>query len=110
VDSFPIILSQDLLSLDMASYTWTNRTGLSASSPCGRYNAAFVRLNDTTLLLVGGESKDGSDTNIALNDAWLLDVRSWAWTQLNTGFSLPYLRGHSVAIVNNIAYLYGGGM
>ena len=96
-------LNDDLLQLDMNSYTWT-QIRPSGASPQRRSRSSLTAVSDTQLLLHGG---DGGDLSI-LNDTWILDLPSQTWKQHISNMALPrYGHTGSVGLNNSIAILSG---
>ncbi|KIZ03963.1 hypothetical protein MNEG_3997 [Monoraphidium neglectum] len=102
----------DLWSLNVEDWEW-RRVEVAASSPLPpkRDMAALAALADGRLLLFGGRS----EAQRALNDAWVFDTSTSAWTQLKPEGPLPPPRKmHALAPVPAVpgqppaAALFGG--
>ncbi|CAB3979713.1 kelch domain-containing 2-like [Paramuricea clavata] len=69
----------DLHCLDLQSFTWSGRLQVTGPEPCGRSWHVFVTCGPKHILLHGGFDA----TNKELDDAWLLDVHSLTWIEID---------------------------
>ena len=59
-------------------YTW-GQLATTGTKPSARHGQSSILYNGQTVMFGG---RDDSDSN--KNDAWILDLTSYAWTQLTT--------------------------
>ena len=77
------------------TYVWHHhqRDNESSERPKRRYLHHAVAINDSTMIVYGGQQGDPTDIfdTVNVKDAWLFDIKRYQWQRLNTsGSSIPY--------------------
>ena len=101
----------DVFSLDLNTYEWTNRTPshINGPAPVERAAHSCVMWRERKMIVYGGdyESKEGCQSY--LQDVWELDVNSWRWKELHPVGDIPAARlGHDAAISEDSMFVFGG--
>ena len=110
-DSGPYILYNDLHALDLETETW-EQIAVSTKAPSPRMNAVFAYdPGGHRAILFGGNTEGNVMAGYKpQNDAWVLDLTTMAWTQLNLA-NPPAPRLFSAALwdVNRDRLVLSGG-
>ena len=92
----------DMLVYNLATNNWTTLS--TSNAPNAMSHAASAILNDT-MFVFGGELSNGNLTN----ELWKFDITGHAWTLLsNNSVVVAPVAGHTMNIVNQKLYIYGG--
>ncbi|KAH0785649.1 Kelch motif family protein [Histomonas meleagridis] len=77
---------------------------IKGSSPSNRSNFSCTAINDTAIILIGGDG-----FGIHYTEIWKFDIKKSSWTQLTTTQPpAKILSNHRSAANGNIIYVYGG--
>jgi N-acetylneuraminic acid mutarotase len=92
--------------LNLTTYEW-NKLNTTGAKP-NTYGSPVLLFNDQ-ILLFGGNDPDACSYTCYSNNIWSLDLRTRAWTKLNTSGTKPLGRSaHTTVVYNNKFVLFGG--
>ncbi|KAK6181173.1 hypothetical protein SNE40_009091 [Patella caerulea] len=77
----------DLHCLNLSTLTWSGELTVGSNVPCGRSWHTLTAASNKYIFLYGGYTQD----NQPLSDAWVLDVNTLQWTQLDVPDNRPRL-------------------
>ena len=98
----PSVSHSDLFELDMRSCTWTEiRTG--QTKPGERYCSTLTAVSDRQLVLHAGIS-----SSTTLNDTWILDLQTQAWTQYTSHHDHTRYTHTGTLGINKVIIITGG--
>ena len=84
-----------------------------SSTPCGRkdHNVSVFKKSSKILLYGGINLRKQIKSREAMDELWMLDS-SWRWNKLETSSNINNspgpLKGHSLNIIENQIYVFGG--
>ena len=76
----------------IADDSWINRTGTIAPSPRKEYSMTYDEINHLVILFGGNQYT----TQTEMNDTWILDPKTFAWTRPESMNSPPPRHGHAM--------------
>ncbi|ESO90158.1 hypothetical protein LOTGIDRAFT_218243 [Lottia gigantea] len=94
----------DLHCLNLKTLTWSGELNISSNIPVGRSWHTLTSVSEKLLFLYGGYTQN----QVPLSDAWVLDVISLQWTQLNVPINRPRL-WHSACVSQEEDIVIFGG-
>eukprot|EP01061_Rhynchopus_euleeides_P026368 TRINITY_DN4311_c0_g1_i1.p1 TRINITY_DN4311_c0_g1~~TRINITY_DN4311_c0_g1_i1.p1 ORF type:complete len:561 (+),score=153.58 TRINITY_DN4311_c0_g1_i1:62-1684(+) len=101
----------DVFSLNLDTYEWTNRTPsyINGPAPVERAAHSCVLWRNRKMLVYGGDYESKEGTQSYLQDVWELDVNTYSWRELHPVGDIPAARlGHDAAISEDSMFIFGG--
>ncbi|KAG9286318.1 hypothetical protein G9A89_014305 [Geosiphon pyriformis] len=98
--------SNEMTVLDTLQGSWVLKSTLGAPLP--RADSTAILLSSGHIVYLGGRQANGQF--VAMNEAWIFDTKTFAWTSMKTTGKAPQSRnGHSAALTTDgRIILYGG--
>lgn len=112
-------LLNDMYTFDITTATWQSVVYAPGPVPHPRYRHSTTAISSTAIVVIGGDSHTSASEEVGsvatAIDAWLFDLRTFAWARLSIDDSnAPAMRGGHSAVFAKVPghspgiYLFGG--